>query len=111
MRRIETSGNVMAIFYPQESDSTVTDMLNTNGSFLNIYLKDNKMEKMVMWPNVKGKMYPLGQLTKENMFLQRYIWYGDRRPIDKDDIYRRIAAPVVSEDDKQRRTSGHKFNL
>lgn len=111
MRRIETTGNVVAIFYPQESDSTLTGMFNANGSFLNIYLKDNEMEKMVLWPNVKGKMYPLEKLSNDIMFLQRYIWYGDRRPVDKDDIYRRTITPVVSEDENQRRTSRHKFNL
>lgn len=111
MRRIETKGNVVAIFYPQESDSTLTGMFHANGSFLNIFLKDNQMEKMVMWPNVSGKMYPLDKLSSDIMFLQRYIWYGERRPKDKDDIYRRPIAPVATENEDQRRTTRHKFNL
>lgn len=111
MRRIETLGNVVSIFFPQERDSTLTGMFNANGSFLNIFLKNNEMEKMILWPNVKGKMYPLEMLTKDVMFLQRYIWYGDRRPLDKDDIYRRITTPVVTEEENKRNSSQHKFNL
>ena len=111
MRRIETSGNVVAIFYPQERDSTITGMFHTNASFLNIYLRNNEMEKMKMWPAVKGKMYPLEMLTKEIMFLSRYIWYGERRPLDKDDIYRRIVAPSTNATEDRRNSGRHKFNL
>ena len=48
MRRIETSGNVLTIFFPQEEDSTLIGMFNADASFLNIFLKDNKMDKMIM---------------------------------------------------------------
>lgn len=111
MRRMETLGNVLAIFYPQDSDSTLTGMLNTEASFLNIFLENNEMKKMVMWPSVKGKMFPIEELTPANMFLSRYVWYGDRRPIDKDDIFRRPEKSVVTTDEEQRNTTSHKFNL
>ena len=111
MRLIETSGNVITIFYPQESDSTITGMFNSDASFLNIFLEKNEMKKMVMWPSVKGKMYPLEQLNKETMFLSRYVWYGERRPTDKDDIFRRPDNQSAVSDEEQRRTTRHQFNL
>lgn len=111
MRRIETLGNVVTIFYPQERDSTLTGMFNANGSFLNIFLKNNEMQKMMLWPNVQGKMYPMEMLSNDVMFLPRYVWYGDIRPKDKDDIYRSIEAPEASEEENKRGNSQHKFNL
>jgi hypothetical protein len=111
MRRIETLGNVLAIFYPQDSDSTLTGMLNTEASFLNIFLEDNEMKKMVMWPSVKGKMFPVEDLTPANMFLSRYIWYGDRRPKDKDDIFSRPEKSAAKTDEEKRNNTSHKFNL
>ena len=111
LQRMQTEGNVLAIFYPQESDSTITGMFNSDASFLNIYLKENQMDRMIMWPNVKGKMYPLEILTPDIMFLPRYIWYGTQRPIDKDDIYRRVKEQPITDDEEERRKGGHKFNL
>lgn len=111
MRRIETKGNVMAIFYPQESDSSLIGMLNSNASFLNIYLKNNEMERMIMWPQVQGKMYPIEMLTPDLLFLSRYIWYGDKRPRDKDDIYRRPTQQQAVQEENKRQSTQHKFNL
>ena len=111
MRRIETLGNVLAIFYPQEKDSTLTGMLTTEASFLNIFLENNEMKKMVMWPAVKGKMYPIEQLAPETMFLSRYVWYGARRPVDKDDIFDRKREEPLIDDEQQRNATTHQFNL
>lgn len=111
MRRIEALGNVIVIFYPQESDSTISGMFHTDASFLNIYLQNNEMQKMIMWPSVKGKMYPLNMLTNEMMFLSRYVWYGDKRPLNKDDIYRRPQQQVVTETEADKRATRHQFNL
>ena len=113
MRRIETLGNVMAIFYPQESDSSLIGMLHTNASFLNIFLSNNEMERMIMWPQVQGKMYPMEKITPDLLYLSRYVWYGERRPRDKDDIFRRgttQAADTIN-DEQQRSNTTHKFNL
>lgn len=80
MRRIETSGNVLTIFFPQEEDSTLIGMFNADASFLNIFLRDNKMEKMIMWPLVTGRMYPMEKLKKDIIYLPRYKWYEAERP-------------------------------
>lgn len=111
MRRVETAGNVLTIFFPQEEDSTITGMANADASFLTMFLRDNQMEKIIMWPAVKGRMYPLEKLAPDVMYLPRFKWYGEERPIDKDDIYRRKSPAQKQEDDESRRTSGHKFNL
>lgn len=111
MRRIEAMGNVIVIFYPQEEDSTIAGMFHTDASFLNIHLLNNEMQKMVMWPSVKGKMYPLNKLSNDMMYLSRYIWYGDERPLDKDDIFRRKEQSDVVEENVEQRETKHQFNL
>lgn len=101
MKLIEGLGNVRAIFYPQESDSTIVGMFNSDASFLNIYLEEQKLNKMVMWPSVAGKMYPLEMLTPSDLYLSRYKWFENERPADKDDIFRSVGRNVdisVAED-------------
>ncbi len=94
MKLIEGLGNVRAIFYPQESDSTIVGMFNSDASFLNIYLEEQKLNKMVMWPSVAGKMYPLEMLTSSDLYLSRYKWFENERPADKDDIFRSVGRNV-----------------
>ena len=50
-------------------------------------------------------------LTNEMMFLSRYVWYGDKRPLNKDDIYRRPQQQVVTETEADKRATRHQFNL
>lgn len=111
MRRIETSGNVLTIFFPQEEDSTLIGMFNADASFLNIFLRDNKMEKMIMWPLVTGRMYPMEKLKKDIIYLPRYKWYEAERPQGPHDIYRKTSSAVNSSEATEERTGGHKFNL
>lgn len=111
MRRIETSGNVLTIFFPQEEDSTLIGMFNADASFLNIFLKDNKMDKMIMWPLVTGRMYPMEKLRKGLIYLPRYKWYEAERPKNQYDIYRKTSSSVGATDSTDVRTPGHKFNL
>lgn len=115
MRRIEAEGNVVAIYYPQEEDSTIIGMFNTDASFLTIHLKNQEMERMILWPSVKGKMYPIEKINPSMLFLPRYVWYGERRPVDKDDIFRypKVAEPAPQDStavDARKKTT-HQFNL
>ncbi len=112
MKRIEAEGNVVAIYYPQEADSTIIGMFNTDASFLTIHLVNQQMERMILWPSVKGKMYPTDKLSRNMLFLPRYVWYGNRRPLDKDDIFRReTPAEAVQDSTEDARKTTHQFNL
>lgn len=87
LRQLDVSGNVEVISLPEENDSTYNKIVNSESSFLKALFRDNKLERMMMWPEVTGKVTPL-YLAKKNIFyLSAFQWYEPLRPKDKDDIF------------------------
>lgn len=87
MRKIDVIGNVLVIFYPQEEDSTMIGMNTSETSLLNMYLKDRKLEKMIMSPKSNGVLYPMDQLPPDKMKLPTFTWFDYIRPLNKEDIF------------------------
>ncbi len=87
MNRLDVSGNVESIMLPQENDSTYNKMINSESSFLVGEFKDNKLEKLTMWPEVTGTVTPLYLAKKSIYYLSNFKWYDKLRPKDKDDIF------------------------
>ena len=104
--KIDVSGNVQTIFYPMERDSTYTGLNNAESSFLTMLLKDQKMDKLTMWPEVKGSMTPPQLIKRSQLFLPDYRWYEPIRPKDKWDIYRKIEKKVENVPKKQKHRFG-----
>ena len=88
LRRLEVEGNVETIFLPEESDSTFNRIVQAESSYLTLDMKDGKMDKLKMWPDVNGTVTPLFLLKRGQQFLLKFrwleflrpkrIWYGDR---------------------------------
>lgn len=87
MRKIDVIGNVLVIFYPQEEDSTMIGMNTSETSLLNLYLKERKMDKMVMSPRSNGTLYPMDQIPPDKMKLPTFVWFDYIRPRNKQDIF------------------------
>ncbi len=95
MRRLDVTGNVMAIMYPQENDSTYNKMVNAESGYMTLLLKPKQeVEKLTMWPEVTGQVTPLFQLKSSQMFLPQFVWYEDKRPLTPDDIFPPVQRPV-----------------
>lgn len=87
MRKIDVIGNVHVRFYPEEKDGTMIFLNASETSVLNLYLKEQKMEKMVMSPKSNGTLYPLDQIPSDKLRLPAFAWFDYIRPLDKDDIF------------------------
>lgn len=87
IRQLDVSGNVLALFYPTERDSTYNKLISTESSFLKILFMKREIEKLNMWPEVTGKAIPLFLAKKNDMYLQDFAWHEKIRPKDKDDIF------------------------
>lgn len=87
MRRLDVNGNVMTIMLPMENDSTYNKLINAEGSFLIVNMRNRKMEKLNLWPDVTGKVTPIYLAKKSQYYLKGFKWYDEIRPKDKDDIY------------------------
>lgn len=107
-RYIIVSGNAESIFYPEEKDKSIMGMNQTESSFLSINLRNRKIEKLKLWPKAIGKMTPLADLHPEQTKLKDFQWYDYMRPLNKDDIFRKVSKK--EEIERPPRISMDKFN-
>lgn len=87
LRHLDVSGNVQAIFLPQESDSTYNKIFNVESSFLSADFNKRQLEKMKLWPQTNGTGTPLYLAKKSLYYLPRFKWYGHLRPSSPDDVF------------------------
>lgn len=87
LRHLDVSGNVQAIFLPQENDSTYNKIFNVESSFLSADFNKRQLEKMKLWPQTNGTGTPLYLAKKSLYYLPRFKWYGHLRPSSPDDVF------------------------
>ena len=88
LRQLDVDGNVQVIMYPEEKDSTYNKMVNAESSYLRLNLKaKQEVDRIVMWPEVSGKVTPLFLAKKADMYLPQFKWYDALRPHSPEDIY------------------------
>lgn len=87
LREMQVIGSVEIIFYPIDSDSTYIGMNTTTAGRTIAYMKDRKVEKVVVPKESKGVFYPMGQRPEEKRFLENFAWFDYVRPLSKDDIF------------------------
>ena len=83
----DVKGNVLAIFYPLDSDSVMIGMNTTEGSSLRVFFKMRAVDKILMLGRSSGVMYPMDQLEEKKMFLSNFNWFDRIRPRDPEDVF------------------------
>ena len=72
---------------------------------MTIWLKENKIDKLLIWPSPQDTLTPIPQLHPEQKTLKDFYWYDYMRPLNKDDIYtpvRRKTQDIPKRSDKFR---------
>ena len=87
VKQIDVEGNAESIFYPLESDGAMVGLNESKSGFLSIWLKENKLERLKIWPTPVGSLTPIPDLNPEQKTLKDFKWYDYLRPKDKDDIF------------------------
>ncbi len=87
VRQIDVEGNAESIFYPIESDGSMVGLNATKSGYLTIWVKDNKLEKLKIWPSPIGSMTPIPDLKPSQKTLKDFMWFDYLRPLNKDDIF------------------------
>ena len=87
VHQIDVAGNAESIFYPLEKDGAKVGMNETKSGFLTIWVKDNKLDKLKIWPSLVGTMTPIPDLKPDQKMLKDFYWFDYLRPKNKDDIY------------------------
>lgn len=87
MRKLDVSGSVQAIFYPEESDSTINKMVSVESSFMTAHMLNNAIKRLKMWPETTGQATPLYLAKRSQLLLPKFEWYEGLRPKDPDEIF------------------------
>lgn len=87
IKQIDVAGNAESIFYPLENDGVKIGLNATKSGFLTIWIKENKLDKLKIWPSPVGSLTPIPDLKPEQKTLKDFYWFDYLRPKNKDDIY------------------------
>lgn len=97
VRHVLVEGNAESIFYPEEEDKTMIGMNQTESSYLSMDFRDRKIEKIKLWTQTSGTLTPLPDLKPDMMTLRDFQWFDYIRPLNKDDIFRKVKKKAGSE--------------
>lgn len=87
LRHLDVNGNVMAVSFPMEEDSTYNKVVSLESSYLAADFKDQTLERMKVWPQTKTVVTPLYLAKKAIFFLPGFRWFEILRPIDPPDVF------------------------
>jgi lipopolysaccharide export system protein LptA len=88
--RMDMSGNVKIIYYPEESDKSLIGLNQMIGNYLTVWFKNQKMEKLKLWPQVVGSLTPIQLVTEDILYLDNFRWMSYLRPAGPRDVFRGI---------------------
>lgn len=98
LRRVFVDGNAETIYFIQEeSDLSWIGANRTESSFVNIYIKDKKADRIVLTPASNGEFHPEHLLEDDFVYLPNFFWQIAHRPLTPEDVFLRFA-----DDGKQR---------
>lgn len=88
LKRVHVNGNAETIYYPvDELDTTMIGMNRTQSSYVVMYLRDKRVDRIVFTTASTGNMYPLADVKEENMFMKNFFWLDEQRPKKREDIF------------------------
>lgn len=88
LRRIDMIGMARSVYFPENKGGGDAMMNTAEGNLMQIYLKDKKLEKIVMKPQPKGMLYPLSKVEHRDRFLRDFSWQEAARPTSWQDVFR-----------------------
>jgi hypothetical protein len=87
LRRVNVNGNAETIYYPRDdADSTLIGINKTESSYVVMYLKDKKVDRIVTTAATTGIMFPLLSLSGGDLFLKNFFWLKYERPESSADV-------------------------
>ncbi len=105
LKRVEINGNVETIYFPKdEKTKEIIGVNKTLSSFAKIYLKEQKIDKIVLTEATNAIMYPLLEMSEKDLQLPYFHWFEKERPKHKKDVftkYQRSEPPRLPQSTKR----------
>lgn len=88
LSHLDVNGNVLAITYPEESDSTINKMMSIESSFLAAdFTESLDIEHMKLWSETNATVTPLYLAKRSQLYLPNFRWLERFRPLSAEDIF------------------------
>lgn len=83
---IEVNGNGETMYYARDRDELI-GVNKAAGSNMVIFLVDRKFNKILFVNRPDAIFYPIDKISDKDALFENFKWYGEYRPLDKDDIF------------------------
>jgi len=84
---IDVKGNGKSVYFIRDDNKKLIGVNFIDCKNMDIYLKDNKLDKIWFYEKPKGKIHPPLTLDPSETLLNNFKWEEKNRPLKKEDIY------------------------
>jgi hypothetical protein len=84
---VRANGSAKCIYYLQDEDSAYTGINESASDIMDIYFKEQALQKVVFRSSVTGTIWPIKQKDPTTMRLENFRWLDNRRPKTKFDLF------------------------
>ena len=76
-----------SIYYLQDEDSAYIGMNRATGDVIDLYFKNEELNKVIYINDIKGMIYPMNQIPEDQRQLKNFEWLDSRRPKNKLELF------------------------
>lgn len=76
-----------SVYYAQDEDSAYLGMNRATGDVIDLYFKNDDLQKVLFVNDIKGKFYPMKGIPEDQRYLKNFIWLNDKRPKNKLELF------------------------
>jgi len=88
LRSIHVEGNGQSVYYTRNSKKQFTGVNRADCSDMLIQIDDNKINSITLINKPDATLYPIDELSPQELKLKGFSWLEAERPISKEDIFR-----------------------
>ena len=84
---VRAAGLAETIYYLQDEDSAYTGINESKCDIIDIYFRNEALQKVVLRSNITGTIWPIRQKNPKEMKLVNFQWLENRRPKTKYELF------------------------
>lgn len=89
LRKMDVDGNAESIYNMEDNAKALTGTVKTVCSSISFSFKDNKINNIKFFSDVKSNLTPIKQEIQNPQRLSGFKWLSDLRPLNKDDLWQK----------------------
>ena len=104
--RVNVNGaKAETIYWIRDDDGSLIGIDVSDSETMAIEMENRSVSIIKSFKDINETMYPEEDLQESNRYLSGFKWHEEARPVDKDDIFRRIEAEMPPAEDAPKETT------